>query len=148
MQSIFHYRRLRHRLQLEYDNNHEKLTALSRNTQNSSKCSFLAIPQISSKDVEKASGSCPNLEISASKPGLSHRDLTLARSTEGVTVRDRSDAEVDDEEVFVVEAGSPNELNPQNWTRSSRIWIMCVLPICYFPCRFFRAKCFCWFCQC
>ena len=145
MQSISQYRRLRRCLRLEYESNHEKLTALSRSTQDSSNSSFLAISQISIKDAEKASGSCPNLKVSASKPGLSHRDLTLARSIEGVTVCDRSD---DDEKVFVVEAGSQNVLNPQNWTRSSRIWIMCVLPTCCSSYRRFRANCFCWLRQC
>ena len=149
MQSIFQYQCLRRRLRLEYGNNHKKLIAPSGSTQNSSDSSFIDIPQISSKDIEKAfntcgdvsvigvvqpefssaSGSCPDFEVSASKPGLSRRDLALACSIEGVTVRDRSDTEMDDEKVFVVEADGQNELNPQKWTRLSRIWAMCVLPI-------------------
>lgn len=151
MQSIFQYRRLGHRLRLEYENNHEKLIALSRSTQDSSNSSFIDILQTSSNDIEKAltahgelgsagfegvfqsdlssaSNSCPNLEVSASKPGISRRDLTLARSVEGVTVRDRSDTEMDDEKVFVVGVDIQDKFNPQNWTRSSRMWTMCVLP--------------------
>lgn len=152
MQSVLQYRRLGRRLRLEYENNLEKLIALSSSTQDSGTPSFINVPQISSKDIEKAStadgevrsagaagviqpdcssapDSCPKLEGSASsKPGLSRRDLTLAGSVEGVTVRDRSTTETDDERVFVVEAGSQDGFNPWNWTRSSRIWATCVLP--------------------
>lgn len=137
MQSFSQYRRLRRRLRLEHESKHEKLIAVSRSIENSRHSSFLATPQISSKDIEKASDSSPNLEVSASKPGFSYRDLILARSIEGVTVRNHSDTRMDDETVFVVDAGNENELNPQKWTRSSRIWTMCVLSICSFTCRFF-----------
>lgn len=149
MQSIIQYQRLRRRLRLEYEKNHEKLIALSGSIQNSSDSSFMDIPQVSSKGIEKAFNTggdvsvidveksesssasvlCPDFEVSASKPGLSRRDLILARSIEGVNVRDRPETEMDDEKVFVVEAGGQNELNPQKWTRSSRIWAMCVLSI-------------------
>ena len=151
MQSLCQYRRLGRRLRLEYENSQEKLLALSGSTQDSGNSSFNDVPQISSNDIEKqstanwqvgtagdagvvrpdfssASNSCPNLEGSASKPGLSRRDLILAGSIEGVTVRDRSDIGTDDEKVFVVGAGSQDEFNPQNWSKSSRIWATCVLP--------------------
>lgn len=151
MQSIFQYQRLGRRLRLEYENNHEKLIALSGSTQDSGNSSVIDIPQISSKDIEKAltanrevgstgvmgfvqpdfssvSDLWPNLESSSSKLGLSRRDLILAGSVEGVTVRDRSDTDMDEEIVFVVGAGSQDEFDPQNWTRLSRIWAMWVLP--------------------
>lgn len=151
MQSVLQYRRLGRRLQLEYGHNQEKVDALSSSTQDSGISSFVDVPQIASKDTEKAPtalgevrsandaegvqpnfpsapDSCSNLGGSApSKPGLSRRDLTLACSVEGVTVRDRSITATNDEKVFVVEAGSNDDgFNPRNWTRSYRIWVTCV----------------------
>lgn len=153
MQSILRYRRLGRRLRLEYESNQEKFIALSSSTQDSGTPSLADGQQVLRKDVEKAltadvnvrnagtgndvqpgsSSSQPSSpeprSSTTSKAGLSRRDLTLACSIEGVNVRHRSSIETDDERVFVVGPGSNDlDFNPQNWTRSYRVWATCVPP--------------------
>lgn len=148
MQSIFQHRRLRRRLLLEYRSTHEKLVVLSNSTQDSGTSSLSNALPNSSHDVEKSIASNDDIQIAGvvsivppdacahlddstpSRPGSSRRDLALASGLDGVTVRDCSASETDQEKVFLVEAGkNDGDFNPRNWSKSYRIWATCVLPI-------------------
>ena len=140
MQSVDQYRRLGRSLLLEYGSNQEKLAVHSSSTQDSGTSSLLDAPRLLGDDIEKKPASneevqsarvasnCLQHSSPDSKVGLSPRDLALASSVGGVTVRDCSAAEKIDEKVFVVEAGrNDGAFNPRNWTKSYRIWATFVL---------------------
>lgn len=137
MQSFFQNRTLGRRLREEYNGN--KASALSSRS-DSGFSSVVDCQHYPDKDIERAlnpddpgrlfpapaqqTRTWSNQDLSP-RGALAYLDTSIANCTDGVEVR-HDKTKGADKKIFVVLSDTSNDLNPQKWEKSIRIWATCV----------------------